>query len=56
MGKRKIEITLEQALRWYNSDNNELKGIALKTFPEVATIKPNKWENLHKIDGYFVSS
>ena len=56
MEKRKIEITLEQALRWYNSDNNELKGIALKTFPEVTTIKPRKWDNLHKIDGYFVSS
>jgi hypothetical protein len=56
MKARKMEITLEQALRWYNSDNNELKGIALKIFPEVTTIKPRKWENLQKIDGYFVSS
>lgn len=34
MEKRNIEVTLEKAREWYNSDNATLKGVALQAFNE----------------------
>jgi hypothetical protein len=57
MEKRKIKIGLETAQRWYGSSDEELKQLAVQTWPEVAWVKlPERWEDLEKIEGCFVTS
>jgi uncharacterized protein RhaS with RHS repeats len=57
MEKRKIKIGLETAQRWYGSSDEELKQLALQTWPEVAEVKlPERWDDLKEIKGCFVTS
>jgi hypothetical protein len=57
MEKRKIKIGLETAQRWYGSSDEELKQLAVQTWPEVAEVKlPERWEDLKEIKGCFVTS
>jgi hypothetical protein len=57
METRNVKISLETAQRWHNSTNNELKELAVQTYPEIAKKElPKSWEDLDKIDGYYVSN
>lgn len=57
MEKRNLQISFEQAKNWYNGTNEELKQLALETFPELAKKElPKTWEELKEIKGYFVNS
>ena len=57
MEKRKIELTLETATRWYNGADKELKALALETFPELEKKElPKSWEELEHVSGYFVTA
>ena len=52
-----MEIGLETAQRWYGSSDEELKQLAVQTWPEVAEVKlPERWEDLKKVCGYYVAS
>jgi hypothetical protein len=54
MEKRKIKIGLETAQRWYGSNDEELKQLAVQTWPEVAEVKlPERWEDLGNVGGYY---
>ena len=46
MKKRKIEISLNTAKEWYNSNNESLKAIALQAFAEeeLKNSLPKTWE------------
>ena len=53
---REIKISQETASRWYNGTDSELKALALQTYPELAVKElPKTWEELEKIEGYFVN-
>lgn len=55
METRNVKISLETAQRWYNGTDNELKELAVQTYPEIAKKElPKSWEELQKIDGYYV--
>jgi hypothetical protein len=55
MEKRKMEIGLETAQRWYGSSDEELKQLAVQTWPEVAEVKlPERWEDLKRIGGFYI--
>ena len=55
MEKRKIELTIETATRWYNGCDAELKALAVGTFPELKKKElPKTWEELKVIYGYYV--
>jgi len=55
METRNVKISLETAKRWYNGTDNELKELAVQTYPEVAKKElPKSWEDLETIKGYFV--
>ena len=55
MEQRKIKITIETAQRWYGSNDEELKQLAVQTWPEVAEVKlPERWDDLKEIKGFFV--
>jgi hypothetical protein len=55
METRTIKISLETAQRWYNGTDNELKELAVQTYPEIAKKElPKSWEDLKTIKGYFV--
>jgi hypothetical protein len=55
METRNVKISLETAQRWYNGNDNELKQLAVQTYPEVAKKElPKSWEQLKSIEGYFV--
>jgi hypothetical protein len=55
METRNVKISLETAQRWYNGTDNELKELAVQTYPEVAKKElPKSWEDLETIKGYFV--
>jgi uncharacterized protein (DUF608 family) len=57
MEKRKIKIGLETAQRWYGSSDEELKQLAVQTWPEVAEVKlPERWEDLKEIGGYYINN
>jgi hypothetical protein len=57
METRTIKISLETAQRWYNGTDNELKELAVQTYPEVAKKElPKSWEELEKINGYWICS
>ena len=51
---REIKISLDTATRWYNGTDEELKGLALQTYPELEKKElPKSWEDLKKIEGWF---
>jgi hypothetical protein len=53
METRNVKISLETAQRWYNSTDNELKELAVQTYPEIAKKElPKSWEELKEIKGY----
>jgi translation initiation factor 2 beta subunit (eIF-2beta)/eIF-5 len=57
METRNLKISKEIANRWYNGNDEELKQLALQTFPELAEKElPKSWEELGEIDGYYVTS
>lgn len=46
---RKIKISLETAQRWANGTDEELKGLALQTYPELDKKElPKSWEELER--------
>lgn len=54
---REIKISIETAQRWANGTDEELKELALQTYPELAKKElPKSWEELGKINGYVISS
>lgn len=54
---REIKISIETAQRWANGTDEELKGLALQTYPELAKKEfPKSWEELGNIKGYFVQA
>jgi hypothetical protein len=47
METRNLKISKETANRWYNGSDEELKQLALQTFPELAEKElPKSWEEL----------
>jgi hypothetical protein len=56
METRKIKIDITTAQRWAEGTDNELKELALQTFPELRKKQlPKSWEELNEIKGYYVS-
>jgi hypothetical protein len=56
METRNVKISIETAQRWYNSTDNELKELALTTYPEIAKKElPKSWSELENIKGYYVA-
>ena len=54
---REIKISLETAQRWFNGADNELKQLALQTYPELAKKElPKKWEVLDVIKGFYINN
>jgi hypothetical protein len=52
---RNIKISLETATRWYNGQDQELKDLAVQTYPELAKKElPKSWDALEGIRGYYV--
>lgn len=45
MEKRNVEITLNKAKEWYNSNNSSLKELALQSFTEKELVQPY-WKNI----------
>jgi hypothetical protein len=57
METRNLKISKETANRWYKGNDEELKQLALQTFPELAEKElPKSWEELEEIDGYYINS
>jgi len=57
MEKRNLKISFETATRWYNGTDNELKELAVQTYPELAKKElPKSWEELEEINGYYINS
>jgi hypothetical protein len=53
METRNVKISLETAQRWYNGTDNELKELAVQTYPEIAKKElPKSWCDLGKISGW----
>lgn len=53
METRNIKLTLETATRWYNGSDEELKQLALQTYPELGKKElPKTWEELEIKRGY----
>lgn len=54
---REIKISLDTATRWYNGTDEELKGLAIQTYPELAKKElPKSWEELGTIEGIYTDS
>jgi hypothetical protein len=54
---REIKISIETATRWYNGADNELKDLALQTYPELGKKQlPKSWEELDIVKGFFVQN
>ena len=54
---REIKISIETAQRWANGTDEELKGLALQTYPELAKKElPKCWEGLEKIQGFYITT
>jgi len=57
METRNVKISIENAIRWFNGTNSELKELAVQTYPELTKKElPKRWEELEKINGYYVNS
>jgi hypothetical protein len=53
---REIKISLQTATRWFNGTDNELKQLAIQTYPELVKKQlPKSWEGLGKISGYYIN-
>jgi hypothetical protein len=55
--KRKIEMTLEEARKLYENGSDDIKNLLLTTFAKKelgCPKKPNSWEDLEIIEGYYV--
>jgi hypothetical protein len=56
METREIKLSIETATRWANGTDEELKALALQTYPELAKKQlPKSWEELRAIKGFFVN-
>ena len=54
---REIKISIETAQRWANGTDEELKGLALQTYPELAKKElPKSWEEIDEINGFYVTN
>lgn len=54
---REIKISIETAQRWANGTDEELKGMALQTYPELAKKElPKSWEELEFINGHYLDA
>lgn len=54
---RNLELSQETAKRWYEGTDEELKQLALKTYPELGKKElPENWKELDEINGYYVSN
>jgi len=54
METRNVKISLQTATRWYNGTDNELKELAIQTYPELAKKElPKRWKDLEEIKGYY---
>jgi len=43
---RKIELSLETAIRWYNGTDAELKALSVQTYPELGKKElPKSWKD-----------
>jgi len=57
METREIKLSIETATRWANGSDEELKALALETFPELAKKQlPKSWEELRVVKGFFLDS
>ena len=56
METRNLKISKETAIRWYNGSDEELKQLALQTFPELAEKElPKSWGDLKEIEGFYTN-
>jgi hypothetical protein len=54
METRNVKISLETATRWHNGNDEELKQLAIHTYPELKNPKlPNSWYDLKNISGFY---
>ncbi len=54
---RNLELSQETAKRWYEGTDEELKALALQTYPELGKKKlPITWNGLEQVYGYYVNS
>jgi hypothetical protein len=57
METRNVKISIQTATRWFNGTDNELKELALTTYPELAKKElPKSWRELVNIKGYYVDT
>jgi hypothetical protein len=57
METRNVKISIQTATRWFNGTDNELKELALTTYPELAKKElPKSWRELRNIKGYYVDT
>lgn len=57
MEERNIKITIETAERLYNGSDEELKALAIQTYPELNKPKwAEKWYDLKEVNGFYVNS
>jgi hypothetical protein len=51
MGERNVKISIETARKWYNSEDDSLKGIALQAFSEeeLSETEVKVWDDLLKL-------
>jgi hypothetical protein len=57
METRNVKISLETAQRWHNGTDNELKELAVQTYPELSKKElPKSWEELCQFEGCYVFS
>jgi hypothetical protein len=57
METRNVKISLETANRWFKSTDNELKELAVQTYPEVAKKElPKSFNELALISGYYLNT
>jgi hypothetical protein len=53
METRNVKISLETATRWCNGTDNELKELAMQTYPELAKKQlPKNWDDLGSYKGW----
>lgn len=54
---RNLELSQETAKRWYEGTDEELKALALQTYPELGKKQlPKSWEELQRVSGYYVNN
>ncbi|WP_296683415.1 hypothetical protein [Flavobacterium sp.] len=54
---RNLELSQETAKRWYEGTDEELKGLALQTYPELGKNKlPITWNGLEQVNGYYINN